>query len=1654
MKKRLLSALLALCMLLTMALTVAFAADEDEPQPSEDSVAYIAENPNVYYTDLDTAIQQAKDNDTIVLLKDATTKGINLSKNITVQGADKLKPTITFNHYGIALWNKALIFKDCNVVMNGIGSTPYTAEWSWMTICASPNASLTLDHVNMTMDANGVTNSPHAIYFCKNNKLNIINGSNLTIKNYPQDALEWDGGDGGYNVNITDSTFVSDHNRSGFTGTFYATITNSDVDVINSTGNGSNGSHFIIKDSNVDFNNNGSHGLSAGELSIDNSTVITNNNKGMGISVNDNFTVKSNSFVEVTGNASNSSYGYAAVRLYNDKTFSVDSTSTLTIKDNHNTGLYVRKGNLTVEDGAKLEITGNKVSNYTLDGYGGGLYVGYGDNYDPSVTLPANAVIYNNHSLVGGDDIYVSKGVEGPSLTFSKVGAGWALDGELDCTDAIDGWYDDSESSRWKAHTAPYHAEEFTAFEQLTGVATVQGLTALKAAHGLQPVNPDDNPPSESWDHSKSKTATNLDENYESRVTLSLPAAEEELVSDVVFVLDKSTSADVHDQILTMLNALNEQVSKTDAKVKVGVVIFNKQANKVLNLTELNESNMDVIQNAIETKIDSGTNTHAGLLAGQAMLDEDTEVAANRKYMVFVSDGITYMYNEEPTATAWSFNQPNAADDWHGTGSWGIFAGPDNWYSKYHTNNAPENWSTWLAEISTKVSAQGETYEYKYNDGVSTATNKTAEDIDNWDTAYAMSIDKALYLTNQVYQEMQAKGYKCYAMTATTAAKHPWAESFMNYLSGGQTVSFDDIQKAIYYLLDAGSKVVDVIGTGTDNYDNSYDFDFVDPESLNLTVGDTELTPVPLIDPQFTDNFVTGVFGFVDANGSKDSTTYPYVLRYYANGQDGKSDECFVWEINVPVSNFAPVQLTYTVKLTNPQTTAGTYGQYDADGSEKYDGGLYTNNEATLYPVDSNGNQGVPENFAKPTVSYSAGTVTITPVDMTIYTGGDGYAAVDNGQTTPEIGNGTDGEEGKGLPTPGFYLTLPAAVNQLLAAEIDDNNADEISGGYVDLTGYLTFVYDYNGETRKWPLAAYNIGEDYANVSSTTADERYVYRLLPAEVNGVQVPIRLQFKALDDAGNPVGEPIISDDFDASATKLYDKYNMTIYPGALDQGHVQAQITIGDETYTLGVEVGNGTLTVRGVDDTTPTVDVPVTTNTEAVADNNQVVDKTTGTTITAVAQENANYYINANDNVTVNPANVHLLADGTLENQNALETYLLENDHADRNDTIQYQYLDLVDVSNGRTFVVSSKALDIYWKIPSDANVNGEFRLVHFTGMDREYEGAHITDTISDMENDFVVFSTNPAEGEEKLEKVQIDGAWYLRFATQDFSPFALIYDKSSSGGGGGGGSSRPNTPDDLNTEDHYAYIIGYPKDYRTGKPSNDESLWPVEPQGDITRAEVATIFFRMLTDDARDRNWSQTNSFTDVAATSWYNNAISTLTHMGILSGDPDGSFRPDESITRAEFTKIAVSFFDKTGNYVAGTYSDVSANAWYADFIDAAVDLGLIEGYPDGTIRPQASITRAEACTIVNRTLGRVPDKDHLLSNNEMRVWPDNSNTNAWYYAQIQEATNSHDYEWISQKGEQIENWTDKLADRDWAALEKQWSNANSAPGGEVMD
>jgi uncharacterized repeat protein (TIGR02543 family) len=248
----------------------------------------------------------------------------------------------------------------------------------------------------------------------------------------------------------------------------------------------------------------------------------------------------------------------------------------------------------------------------------------------------------------------------------------------------------------------------------------------------------------------------------------------------------------------------------------------------------------------------------------------------------------------------------------------------------------------------------------------------------------------------------------------------------------------------------------------------------------------------------------------------------------------------------------------------------------------------------------------------------------------------------------------------------------------------------------------------------------------------------------------------------------------------------------------------------------------------------------------------------------------------------------------------------------------------------------------------------------------------------------------------------------------------AFTNTKNSSGGSPTPTPTPTPVPAPLNGDDHFAYVIGYPDGN-------------VHPEANITRAEVATIFFRLLKDEVREANWSETNSFSDVTAGMWFNNAVSTMAKMGIVTGYPDGTFKPNENITRAEFAAIAARF-DENANSTNADFSDISGH-WAAVEIAKAAANGWVNGYPDGTFKPDQKITRAEAMALVNRVLNRDPeDPSDLLDN--MIKWPDNMDTNKWYYLDVQEATNSHTYERTTKI---TEKWLTIEQPRDWAALER---------------
>ena len=718
------------------------------------------------------------------------------------------------------------------------------------------------------------------------------------------------------------------------------------------------------------------------------------------------------------------------------------------------------------------------------------------------------------------------------------------------------------------------------------------------------------------WTISKSKTATNLDSNYESKVTLSLPSAEEKLDSDIVFVVDKSESSE-KESALSMLDAIRNQIDE-GTKVNVGVVTFNTVATQN-GFFDLN-ADYEAIKEKFDAPAISGTNLHAGILAGVDMLNKSS-TDNNRKYLIVISDGITYTYDKDAKIVPYYWlndGQPYFSKD------------PYSWDFKYGagTTFTTDQWNTWRSKVENIL--KRETISPVLYSERETLTEENGV-LAPQDGNYTSSVDRALYYSYLAYQSASEK-YHCYAIPAHTSKEstYPYGVSFMKYLGGNKEASFNEIKNDILYLIDTGSYVEDYMGY----VDGNYNFNFInDASKLTITVGrgdaQEKLDAVKIDDNHYGFGPVT-----VETDSSEKVTTYRYNLEYIPGNMT--DTEHFVWHINVPVENLAPVALTYSVKLVNPKSASGTYGQYDVDGSKNYSG-LYTNNSATLHPKDSNENWGIPENFQKPTVSYT------------------------------------------------------------------------VSGG---------------------------------------------------------------------------------------------------------------------------------------------------------------------------------------------------------------------------------------------------------------------------------------------------------------------------------------------NSGGNNGGNSKPS----LNTKDHYGYIIGYPVDYYTGQPTTDQTKKPVRPEGKITRAEVATIYFRMLTDESRTKFWSQSSGYSDVKTGDWFNNAVSTLSNAGIIAGYEDGSFRPNGYITRAEFATIAARFFDVTYNG-KDLFPDISGH-WAKDYINQAANKGFVNGYEDGTFKPDRNITRAEAVTLVNRTLDRHPDKSHFTK--DMLVWPDNMDQTKWYYADMQEATNSHTYQMKENSDKtKYENWTKTLPIRNWEALEKAWSNANSSQG-----
>ena len=612
--------------------------------------------------------------------------------------------------------------------------------------------------------------------------------------------------------------------------------------------------------------------------------------------------------------------------------------------------------------------------------------------------------------------------------------------------------------------------------------------------------------------------------------------------------------------------------------------------------------------------------------------------------------------------------------------------------------------------------------------------------------------------------------------------------------------------------------------------------------------------------------------------------------------------------------------------------------------------------------------------------------VTVKPADVTSYEGGDGgYDGV-----VDEDNSKVEGENSPSLPHPMFYIDAPEGV---------------------DPAG-LTFV---NGD-KVWTVKEDGLDGDETNP-----------RMLYHFVEGAeQEPVRVTYTYVNHETQEE-TTVTSDNLDKlkNVADVYTYLRIDLYAGENDLSDVKA--SINGTSYAIKAE--SGQLTVRAVEADNPS---DVTSDIQATA---PVED---GTADTAVAVEPANTIYTLNDTEVKLPedSNPSLLFDNIIDDSvnrtAALEAKADQKLNADADDyNYEIMYLDLVDTNNGNAWITSSEGTDIYWDYPEGTDRNTDFEILHFTGLHRE--DSETTDSGFEIED---LESISMDEIENVTIKEKTDDYIVFHVTEANFSPYAIAWEADHGGsdnpGWTPGGSG--DEPDGLNTEDHFSYIVGYAEDYRTGEPTDNEDLWPVKPNNQITRAEVATIFYRLLEDEVRDEYDTTVNDFSDVSADSWYNQTVSTLARMGIVKGYEDGSFRPNAPITRAEFGAIATRFFAETGaTYVPGTFTDVTGDEWYANAIQDAVNLGLIGGYPDGTVRPNNNITRAEACAIVNRTLGRVPDADHLLPEDVMKVWPDNNPTD-WFYADMQEATNGHEYAWITEDGNEVEEWISIMLDNDW--------------------
>ena len=799
-----------------------------------------------------------------------------------------------------------------------------------------------------------------------------------------------------------------------------------------------------------------------------------------------------------------------------------------------------------------------------------------------------------------------------------------------------------------------------------------------------------------------------------------------------------------------------------------------------------------------------------------------------------------------------------------------------------------------------------------------------------------------------------------------------------------------------------------------------------------------------------------------------------YTLTYNPNGGTGAPGP----DTNLPAG---PHTLNSTTKPTYGSNIFLGWTADDSASGKIYEAGqqlptivpqVTIPNTTTVYAVwgaDSNGDG-----------TADAQQVLIVPADITVYQGGDGYDSVLDGTTEGSNVQST------GLPEPGYYITLPWQVNE----DLKDAGAVADDEGIVNLSNYLSFTYnDGAGVERLWRIATYD-----ADGNSRLSDGRYIYRILPDELT--KTPIRLLFT------NGAGDEFTSDDFFGIEDQLYDTLQMTIYRGDLEANYVQAKVVGTTALQDVGVGTGElvirGTTNENPVSQivtNAPSNVNQITAQAENVAYyiNESPIQVQDPGTVRLLADELA---LTADTEPVMQEAAANAIQDTTLNNPQYDFMYLdlvdtsngnayvtLNQNNEDHAITIHWpmpanadpdsihvvhfdgmdREFDVGDLSSYLGNVYEIENVDINGNVisfstatfspfvlvyeedtsrpvnpnpgggsggDSDSDPTGNLSIeLDVNGGDDEFTFTVIlTDKDGDdLENNFYYngdYTGTIGSGDEITleggDKIVIrnlpEGTRYeVIIETADGYTYVIdgeegvihtgmneaeftatrtvpVADPSVTG------VSRW-----LNTTDHIAYLTGYPGG-------------AFGPDNNMTRAEVAQMFYALL----NNKNVTITKTFPDVPADAWYATAVNTLASLGMVSGDENGNYRPNDPITRAEFCVIALAFAYEPENAVC-YFGDVSRSDWFYTYVAQAASYGWIGGYTNGNFGPNDRITRAQVTTIVNNMLGRAADRDYVIDHQADLVQFTDLTRAHWGYFQIMEATNAHDYT----KSNGTENW-----------------------------